>query len=129
MAAYDLEALRGLSLARQFPAITGRDADAVVEAVGRIGPVQSQTARSPFVGLGARLPGVTHAAVTEAYESWRIVRGSTLRGTVHTSTAGHHALLGTSGAETLNGTAEADLGNGLGGNDTLQGANGGATSH
>ncbi len=93
MAAYDLEELRGLSLARQFPPISGRDADAVVEAFGRIGPIQSQTARSPYVGLGARLPGVTHAAVTEAYESWRIVRGSTLRGTVHTSTAGHHVLL------------------------------------
>jgi hypothetical protein len=36
---------------------------------------------------------VTHAAVTEAYEAWRIVRGSTLRGTVHTSTAAQHALL------------------------------------
>ncbi len=93
MTAYDLDELRGLSLARQFPALHGRDAEAVVEAVQLVGPIQSQTARSPYVGLGARLPGVTHGAVTEAYESWRIVRGSTIRGTVHTSTADHHALL------------------------------------
>lgn len=93
MAAYDWGELRALSLARQFPTVEGRDADAVVETVRRIGPIQSQTARSPYAGLGARLPGVTHDAVTEAYESSRIVRGTTIRGTVHTSTADQHALL------------------------------------
>jgi hypothetical protein len=91
--AYDWDELRGLSLARQFPEISGRDAAAVADAVRRIGPIQSQTARSPYVGLGARLPGVTHDAVTEAYESWATVRGSTIRGTVHTATAEQHALL------------------------------------
>ncbi len=93
MAAYDLDELRGLSLARQFPELEGRGSDAVVAAVGRIGPIQSQTARSPYVGLGARLPGVSHDAVTEAYESWRIVRGSNIRGTVHTSTPDQQAAL------------------------------------
>ena len=93
MAAYDWDELRGLSLARQFPDVDGRGPEAVVETVRRIGPIQSQTARSPYVALGARLPGVTHAAVTEAYESHAIVRGSTIRGTVHTSTADHHGLL------------------------------------
>jgi Winged helix DNA-binding domain len=90
---YEWEELRLLSLARQFPQIDGRDPDAVVEAVRRIGPIQSQTARSPYAALGARLPGVTHEAVTAAYESFGIVRGSTIRGTVHTSTAAQHALL------------------------------------
>ncbi len=93
MAAYDWDELRGLSLGRQFPPVAGRDAAAVIEAVGRIGPIQSQTARSPYVGLGARLPGVSHEAVTEAYETHGIVRGSTIRGTVHTSTADQHPLL------------------------------------
>ncbi len=91
--AYDWEELRGLSLGRQFPQVAGRDAAAVVEAVGRIGPIQSQTARSPYVGLGARLPGVSHDAVTEAYEAHALVRGSSIRGTVHTSTAEQHPLL------------------------------------
>jgi hypothetical protein len=97
VAAYDWDELRGLSLARQFPDVTGHDAHAVAgavaETVRRIGPIQSQTARSPYVALGARLPGVTHEAVTAAYESHAIVRGSTIRGTVHTSAADHHALL------------------------------------
>jgi Winged helix DNA-binding domain len=99
--AYDWDELRALSLGRQFPDMAGRgpstvvDAgfEAVVDTVRRIGPIQSQTARSPYVALGARLPGVTHAAVTEAYERHGLVRGSSIRGTVHTSTAAHHALL------------------------------------
>jgi hypothetical protein len=65
----------------------------VAETVRRIGPIQSQTARSPFVGLAARLPGVTHDDVTAAYESLAIVRGSTIRGTVHTCAAEQHPLL------------------------------------
>ena len=93
MTAYDWDELRALSLARQFPDVVGRDVDGVLETVRRIGPIQSQTARSPYAALGARLPGVTHDAITTAYESLGIVRGSTIRGTVHTSTADHHALL------------------------------------
>jgi hypothetical protein len=95
--AYDWDDLRGLSLARQFPDLVASDgvpiSAALTETVRRIGPIQSQTARSPFVGLGARLPGVTHDDVTAAYESLAIVRGSTIRGTVHTCTTAHHALL------------------------------------
>jgi hypothetical protein len=91
--AYDWSELRGLSLARQFPETGGRDAAAVADAVARTGPIQSQTARSPFIGLGARLPGLAHDAVAEAYESLAVVRGSNIRGTVHTSTASDQALL------------------------------------
>ncbi len=93
MTAYDLDELRGLSLARQFPEVAAVGPDAVVATIDRIGPIQSQTARSPFVGLGARLPGLTRADVSEAYESWRILRGSNIRGTVHTSTADDQLLL------------------------------------
>ncbi len=90
---YDWEELRGLTLARQFPEVAGGGPAAVAATVDRMGPIQSQTARSPYAALGARLPGVTHADITAAYESWSIVRGSSIRGTVHTSTAAHHALL------------------------------------
>src|SRR3954453_21572070 len=93
VATYDWDELLGLSLARQFPDVEGRGPDAVVETVRRIGPIQSQTARSPYAALGARLPGVIHDEITTAYESLAIVRGSTIRGTVHTSTADHHTLL------------------------------------
>jgi len=89
----DWAELGGRALARQFPTVRGRDAEAVVEMVRRIGPIQSQTARSPYLALGARMPGVTLAAVSTAYDDFRIVRGSTIRGTVHTSNPEDHALL------------------------------------
>jgi hypothetical protein len=91
--AYDWDELRALSLARQFPEVGADGPGSVVETIRRMGPIQSQTARSPYAALGARLPGVTHDDVTAAYDSLAIVRGSTIRGTVHTSTAEHHALL------------------------------------
>lgn len=81
--------LAGLALARQFPSSmnSGRDVAAVTALLQRIGPIQSQTARSPFLGLAARLPGVELSTISAAYEQYQIVRGSNLRGTVHTSTA------------------------------------------
>ena len=44
--------------------VRGRVADAVAEALRLIGPIQAQTARSPFVGLAARVPGVTAETIT-----------------------------------------------------------------
>lgn len=87
------EDLRGLALGRQFRDLPGRDEAAVVEVVGLSGPIQSQTARSPFLGLAARLPGITHEALVAAYDGHGLVRGSNLRGTVHTSTGTDHVLL------------------------------------
>jgi hypothetical protein len=60
----------------------------------RAGPVQSQTSRSPFLALAARFPGVTREAVAAAYDAGTIVRGSTIRGTVHTATPEQYAALG-----------------------------------
>lgn len=91
--------LGGRSLARQFPAagINGiprpRTLDEVVASIAAIGPIQSQTARSPFLALAARLPGAEHETLCAAYESLMIVRGSTIRGTVHTSIPEHHRVL------------------------------------
>ncbi len=87
--AHTWESLNALSIARQFP-----DADLPVpQLAARIGPMQTQTARSAFLGLGARSPRATHDAVTDAYEAGELVRASTLRGTVHTSTPAVHRLL------------------------------------
>ncbi|MCW2735662.1 crosslink repair DNA glycosylase YcaQ family protein [Nocardioides sp.] len=84
------EDLAGAALARQFP----EPADGVAARLAQVGPIQSQTARSPFLALGARFPGTTREEVAAAYESAAIVRGSTVRGTVHTATPGHYAALG-----------------------------------
>ncbi|PUA80402.1 DNA glycosylase AlkZ-like family protein [Nocardioides currus] len=89
--AYALEDLAALSLGRQFPVSPPDDVAALVTATG---PVQSQTARSPFIGLAARRPGTTGAEIAAAYDAGEIVRGSTIRGTVHTATPGQFAALG-----------------------------------
>lgn len=81
--------LAGRALARQFP----DDAPDVASAVHAIGAMQTQTARSAFIGLAARFPGTTHATITEAYDSGAIVRGSTIRGTVHTASPRHYTVL------------------------------------
>jgi Winged helix DNA-binding domain len=88
--AHTWEDLAGLALARQLPEQTA-DVAAMLE---RAGPVQAQTARSPFLGLAARFPGVTRDAIAAAYDAGTIVRGSTIRGTVHTATPEQYAALG-----------------------------------
>lgn len=93
MSALTWQELGARSAARQFADVDGRDVDAVVAAFERFGPVQAQTARAPYVGLAARLPGVERDTITAAYEELRVVRGSNLRGTVHTSTPADHALM------------------------------------
>lgn len=84
------EELAGLASARQFP----DPPDDVAGMLHAIGPIQSQTARSPFLGLAARFPGVTREAISAAYDEAAIVRGSTIRGTVHTATPDQFALVG-----------------------------------
>ncbi len=93
MSAYTWEQLRTSTLRRQFPRIRGRGVASVVELVRRAGPIQSQVARAPFVAVAARLPGASYAAISAAYESGDLVRGSNLRGTVHTCVREHHPLL------------------------------------
>ena len=87
--AHTWESLNALTVARQFPS---EDLPPVTLAE-RIGPMQTQTARSAFLGMAARSALASHAAVTEAYESAEIVRGTTLRGTVHTATRATHRVL------------------------------------
>ncbi|NPD05886.1 winged helix DNA-binding domain-containing protein [Nocardioides sp. zg-1308] len=86
--------LGAASLARQLPdrPVPGSGAE-VAAAVHAIGDMQTQTARSAFIGLGARFPGTTHAAITEAYDAGAIVRGSTIRGTVHTASSAAYTVL------------------------------------
>ncbi len=90
---YTWDQLRRLTLGRQFGRVRGRGAAQVAATLHRAGPVQAQTARSVFLGVAARLPGVDHAAITDAYEQLAVVRGSTLRGTVHAATPQQHVLL------------------------------------
>jgi hypothetical protein len=90
---YTLAQLRRATLRRQFPRVRGRGPKAVAELISRIGPIQSQAPRAPFLGLAARLPGVGHAAIADAFEAHDIVKGSNIRGTVHTCVREHFPLL------------------------------------
>lgn len=91
--AYTWEELAGLTLPRQFARVRGRGSAAVVELLRRVGPIQSQAARAPYLCVAARLPGASYDALTSAYDSLAIVRSTSLRGTVHTSTREQHAPL------------------------------------
>jgi hypothetical protein len=88
-----LEDLAARTLARQFPAVAGQDGAAVVDLFGRLGPVQSQVPRSPFLTVASRLPGVDHATVCGLFESQQLLKTSSLRGTVHTSGREHYPWL------------------------------------
>lgn len=81
--------LAARAIARQFPV----PAPDVATTLAQMGPIQSQTARSTHLGVAARRPGTTRTEIAEAFESARIVRGSTIRGTVHTATPEHFAAL------------------------------------
>ncbi|GAA1829895.1 DNA glycosylase AlkZ-like family protein [Microlunatus capsulatus] len=81
------------TLVRQFPAVRGTDGDAVTALLTHLGPVQSQVPRSPFLTASSRLPGVDRATVRRLFEEHRLVKTSSLRGTVHTGVAAHHPLL------------------------------------
>jgi len=60
---YTWEQLARATLRRQFPAIRGRGRADVVELVRRVGPIQSQVVRSPFVAESARLPGASYGDI------------------------------------------------------------------
>ena len=77
--------LRRSTLRRQFPAIPERAPEAVLELFRRLGPIQSQVPRAPFLTISSRLPGVTYDTVCALFESHQLVKTSNLRGTVHSS--------------------------------------------
>jgi hypothetical protein len=77
--------LRLRTLRRQFPPISERSPEAVTELLRRLGPIQSQVPRAPFLTIASRLPGVTYQIVCDLFESHQLVKTSNIRGTVHTS--------------------------------------------
>ncbi len=70
------------TLTRQLPDATG-----VLDLFERLAPVQSQVPRSPFVLASSRRPGTTYAEVRGLLETHALVKGTCLRGTVHTAPA------------------------------------------
>jgi hypothetical protein len=85
--------LRRRTLRRQFPDIAGRGPEAVIELFRRLGPIQSQVPRAPFLTISSRLPGVSYETVCALFESHQLVKTSNIRGTVHSSVAEQFAWL------------------------------------
>jgi len=77
--------LRRRTLRRQFPAISERGPEAILDLFRRLGPIQSQVPRAPFLTISSRLPGVGYDTVRALFESHQLVKTSNIRGTVHTS--------------------------------------------
>lgn len=77
--------LRTRTLGRQFPDPTGTSAEDAYALLTRLGPIQSQVPRAPFLALSSRLPGIDHATITGLFADHRLLKTSNLRGTVHTS--------------------------------------------
>jgi hypothetical protein len=87
-------ALSRAMLARQL--LLKREKLSVEDAVERIGGMQAQLARAPFVGLWTRLPKMQRDDLQRALDDKRVVRATLMRGTLHlVSAADYVALRGT----------------------------------
>jgi hypothetical protein len=85
--------LRRRTLRRQFPTISGRGSEAIADLFRRLGPIQSQVPRAPFLTIASRLPGVDYDSVCALFESHQLVKTSSIRGTVHSSVPEHFVWL------------------------------------
>jgi hypothetical protein len=69
------------TLARQM--LLSRESVDVAEAVGRLGALQAQEARPPFIALWSRVDGFDASDLVDAFAEKTVVRGTLMRGTVH----------------------------------------------
>jgi len=91
VSALSLRALNRATLARQL--LLERHSLPVTDAVHRLGGLQAQEPKHPFVGLWTRLDGFRPEELHDALGAAAIVRGTLLRGTVHLARADDHAAL------------------------------------
>ncbi len=77
----DLRQLNRATLARQ--SLLERSAEPVADLVRRAGGLQAQLPSAPTIGLWSRLAGFTSDHLQAAVREGKLVRGTTLRGTLH----------------------------------------------
>jgi DNA glycosylase AlkZ-like len=73
------------TLARQM--LLEREAVDVADAVGRLGALQAQEAKPPFVALWSRIEDFSADSLVAAFAAKTVVRGTLMRGTVHLARA------------------------------------------
>ena len=81
MSVVSARALGRATLARQM--LLAREKHDVVDAVERLGGLQAQLPRPPFVALWARLDGFTRDRLHDAVRARTVVRATMMRGTLH----------------------------------------------
>ena len=88
-----LRELNRATLARQL--LLERERTDVVDAVERLGGLQAQEAKPPFIGLWTRLHGFRREQLHDALHERRVVRATTMRATLHLVSAADYAALRT----------------------------------
>ena len=83
--------LNRATLARQ--GLLAREPADLIETVERIGGLQAQEAKPPFIGLWTRLPDFRRAQLHDALHDRRIVRATLMRATLHLAGAADYAAL------------------------------------
>jgi hypothetical protein len=86
-----LRALNRATLARQM--LLGREKAGAAKAVERVGGLQAQLARPPYIGLWSRIAGFEREALTKAALGKEVVRGTTMRATIHLLSTGDYRRL------------------------------------
>ena len=81
MSVVSARALGRATLARQM--LLARETHDVGDAVERLGALQAQLPRPPFVALWARLDGFTRDRLHDAVRARTVVRATMMRGTLH----------------------------------------------
>ncbi len=102
-----LRRLNRATLARQL--LLGREPIAAARAVERLGGLQAQEAKPPFLGLWTRLERFDRAALHAALHDRSVVRATLMRATLHLMSAADYAALRTTLQPVLSGASRAVL--------------------
>ncbi|RFU36608.1 winged helix DNA-binding domain-containing protein [Actinomadura logoneensis] len=100
-----LRRLNRATLARQMLLV--RETVPVPEAVQRLGALQAQEPKPPFLGLWSRVEGFRAEDLHAAVHDRSVVRATYLRGTLHLVSAGDYAALRTTLQPMLDGALKA----------------------
>ncbi|MCP2340957.1 winged helix DNA-binding domain-containing protein [Actinomadura rupiterrae] len=96
-----LRSLNRATLARQM--LLAREAVPVAEAVERLGGLQAQEPKPPFLGLWSRVEGFGTEDLHAAVHDRSVVRATSLRGTLHLMSAADYRALRTTLQPMLDG--------------------------
>lgn len=104
---FDLRDLNRATLARQ--GLLERRTAGVADVVRDVGGLQAQLPGAPVIGLWSRVAGFRRKELVEAAQAGRVVRGTTLRGTLHLHEVDDYRALRTTLQPMLDSLSRAQL--------------------